>query len=174
MYNFKFNEKEYNLPNSWEDLTVEVFIEVLKLEKTKDLYQFDELYVAKMVEILLGISEEELNTFELDLFTTLVNEIGFLQNSPTYENKKDIYIDEVKYIAPANFNKLSLGEYASIKTLTKDKPYEDQMLTILSIIIRPEGEKFEASKINERRERFKKLRLVDVNECVNFFLSGSN
>ena len=64
MYKFNFNEKEYNLPNTWEDLTVEVFIEVLKLEKTKDLYQFDELYVAKMIEILLGISEEELNDFE--------------------------------------------------------------------------------------------------------------
>jgi hypothetical protein len=174
MYNFKFNEKDYSLPNTWEDLTVEVFIEVLKLEKTKDLYQFDELYVAKMIEILLGISEEELNDFDLDIFSTLVQEVGFLQNVPTYENKKEIFIDEVKYVTPANFNKLSLGEYASIKTLTKDKPYEEQMLTILSIIVRPEGEKFEASKINERKERFKKLRLVDVNECVNFFLSGSN
>ena len=174
MYNFNFKEKEYNLPNSWEDLNIEFFIEVLKLEKTKDLYQFDELYVAKMIEILLGITEEELNDFDLDIFSTLVQEISFLKNTPTYEDKKEIYIDEVKYVTPANFNKISLGEYASIKTLTKDKPYEEQILIILSIIVRPEGEKFEASKINERKERFKKVRLVDINECVNFFLSGSN
>jgi hypothetical protein len=173
MYNFKFNEKEYSLPNTWEDLTVEVFIEVLKLEKTKDLYQYDELYVARMIEILLGISEEELNEFELEIFTILVEEVHFLQKEPTYENKKEIFIDEVKYVTPSNFNKLTLGEYASIKTLTKDKPYEEQMLTILSIIVRPEGEKFEAAKINERKDRFKKLRLVDINEAVNFFLSGN-
>ena len=84
-----------------------------------------------------------------------------------------IFIDEVKYFTPSNFNKLTLGEYSSIKTLTKDKPYEEQMLTILSIIVRPEGEKFEAAKINERKDRFKKLRLVDINEAVNFFLSGN-
>jgi hypothetical protein len=174
MYNFNFNEKDYNFPNCWEDLSVEDFINILKLEKTKDLYQFDELYLAKIIEVLLNISEEEFNDFDLDIFSKLVQEISFLQETATYENKKDIYIDGVKYVTPMNFNKISLGEYASIKTLTKDKPYEEQLLIISSIIVRPEGEKFEATKINERKERFKKLRLVDINECISFFLSGNN
>jgi hypothetical protein len=172
MYNFKFNEKEYSLPNTWDDLLVEDFIKILKLEKQKSLYQFDELYAAKLVEILLNIEEEVLNEFDLGLFGELVEKLFFLQTLPDYTNKNEIILDGVKYVTPQNLNKLTLGEYASIKTLTKDKEYEEQILLILSIILRPEGEKFEANKIGDRVERFKKLRIIDVNEAVNFFLSG--
>jgi len=172
MYNFKFNEKEYSLPDCWDDLLVEDFIKILKLEKQKSLYQFDELYAAKLVEILLNIEEEVLNEFDLGLFGELVEKLFFLQTLPDYTNKNEIILDGVKYVTPQNLNKLTLGEYASIKTLTKDKEYEEQILLILSIILRPEGEKFEANKIGDRVERFKKLRVIDVNEAVNFFLSG--
>jgi hypothetical protein len=172
MYNFKFNEKEYNFPDCWDDILVEDFIKILKLEKQKSLYQFDELYAAKLVEILLNIEEEVLNEFDLGLFGELVEKLFFLQSLPDYTNKNEIILDGVKYVTPQNLNKLTLGEYASIKTLTKDKEYEEQILLILSIILRPEGEKFEANKIGDRVERFKKLRIIDVNEAVNFFLSG--
>lgn len=174
MYKFKFNDVEYNLADCWEDILVEDFIKILKLEKQKSLYQYDELYAAKLVEILLNIEEAVLNEFDLGLFGDLVEKLLFLQTSPDYKNKSEVILDGVKYVTPQNLNKLSLGEYASIKTLTKDKEYEDQILLILSIVLRPEGEKFEASKIVERADRFKKLRLVDVNEAVNFFLSGNN
>lgn len=173
MYNFKFNEKEYSLPDCWEDILVEDFIKILKLEKQKSLYQYDELYAAKLVEILLKVDEDELNEFDLGLFGELVEKLLFLQTLPDYKNKNEIILDGVKYVTPQNLNKLTLGEYASIKTLTKDKEYEEQILLILSIILRPEGEKFEANKIGERVERFKKLRIIDVNESVNFFLSGN-
>ncbi len=173
MYKFKFNEKEYNLPDCWDDVLVEDFIKILKLEKQKSLYQYDELYAAKLVEILLKVDEVELNEFDLGLFGDLVEKLLFLQSLPDYKNKNEIVLDGVKYVTPQNLNKLTLGEYASIKTLTKDKEYEEQILLILSIILRPEGEKFEANKIGERVERFKKLRIIDVNESVNFFLSGN-
>lgn len=172
MYNFKFNEKEYSLPDCWEDILVEDFIKILKLEKQKSLYQFDELYAAKLIEVLLNTDENIVDEFDLELFGELITRATFLHTVPNYTNKNDIILDGVKYVTPANMNKVSLGEYASIKTLTKDKDYEDQFLIILSILLRPEGEKFEATKIGERIEKFKKLRLVDVNETVNFFLSG--
>ena len=174
MLYFNFKEKEYSLPDCWEDILVEDFIKILKLEKQKSLYQYDELYAAKLVEILLKIEEDEFNQFELGLFEALCDKLLFLQTTPTYENKSEIVLDGVKYVTPENFNKLSFGEYASIKTLTKDKDFDEQILTILSIILRPEGEKFEASLIPQRKEMFKKLRLIDVNEAINFFLSGNN
>lgn len=172
MYEFNFNEKDYKFPDCWEDLLVEDFIKIVKLEKTKELYQFDELYAAKLVELLLGIDESEFDEFDLEIFTLLAEKLLFLQTPAEYKNKKEVFINGVKYVAPKNFNKLTMGEYSSIKILTKDKPYEEQILLILSIVLRPEGEKFEASKIGERIELYKKCRLVDVNEIVTFFLSG--
>lgn len=172
MYEFKFNEKEYKFPDCWDDLLVEDFIKILKLEKTKELYQHDELYAAKLVELLLGISEEEFNDFDLELFTLLAEKLIFLHEPADYKNKKEVFINGVKYVSPKNFNKLTMGEYSSIKIITKDKPYEEQILLILSIIFRPEGEKFEAAKIGERVELYKKCRLVDVYEIITFFLSG--
>ena len=45
MYKFKFNDVEYNFPDCWDDILVEDFIKILKLEKQKSLYQYDELYI---------------------------------------------------------------------------------------------------------------------------------
>lgn len=172
MFKFEIEGKEYNLPNCWEDIKIKNFIDILNLEKQRDIYFFDELYVAKMVEVLGEIPENVLDMMPLDLFGECVEALGFISEKFQDKPQEKIEIRGEVFIVPKNLNKLTLGEYSSIKILTKDKEFGEQVLIILSILLRKEGELFKPELIEERKKLFMELSLLEVNNIINFFLSG--
>jgi hypothetical protein len=172
MFEFKIKEKEYKIPNSWNDITIKNFLDILNLEKQREIYFFDELYIAKMVEVLGDIPEGDMNEMPLDLFGECVENLSFVNDKIVDEPKDKIEIGGEVFVVPTNLSKLSLGEYASIKILTKDKDFGEQILVILAVILRKDGESFKPDFIEERKRLFMGLNYVQVNNIINFFLSG--
>ena len=188
MKQFRLNEKEYNMPSNWSDLTLEHYVNLAMLEENKTQYLLGELYLLKVIEVLCGADGGDLDDLTIDMVTELSKEVGFLQTQPEWNNTKHIKIGDVDYAFPTDLNKLTMGEYISIKTLQEGATSEAAAIPlILAIILRPAKlikdnesgketwiqDKFDANNIEFRKDLFLKQPVFDLMGPITFFLSGS-
>lgn len=188
MKRFELDGKEYMMPTEWTELTLKHYVDLAKLEEMKTEYLLGELYLLKVIEVLCGVEGGELDELTLDLVTELSREVSFLQEEPVWQNEKMITIDDMPYAFPSELNKLTMGEYISIKTLQENSPSQAESIPyILSVILRPAKlvkdmetgkenwiqDKFDANNIEYRKELFLKQSVFKLMGPVSFFLNGS-
>ena len=188
MKEFRLNEKEWSMPSQWSDLTLEHYVNLATLEENKAEYILGELYLLKVIEVLCGAESGELDELTIDMVTELSKEVGFLQEQPNWNNTKNIKINDIDYAFPTDLNKLTMGEYISIKTLQEGATSQAAAIPlILAIILRPAKlvkdnesgketwvqDKFDANNIEWRKDLFLKQPVFDLMGPVTFFLNGS-
>lgn len=188
MKEFKLNGKDYQMPTEWNEMTLGHYVELSKLEENKTKYLFGELYLLKVIETLCMAEGGDLDDLTLDVVNELSNLLAYLQKEPTWTNSKHIRIGDVDYVFPPDLNKLTMGEYISMKTLQEgSQTQSDAIPLILAVILRPGKlvkdeesgketwiqDKFDANNIEYRKELFMKQPVFDLMGPVTFFLNGS-
>ena len=189
MKQFKLEEKEYNLPTSWDDMTLDVYVKLAKLDEQKEAFGIPELYLLKVIEALCGAEEGDLDDLTLDMVTELSNEVGYLQSEPKWNTKsRHIVIDEVDYVFPEDLNKLTMGEYISIKMLQEQQTTQAELIPyLLAVILRPGKkvvdeetkkekwiqDKFSTINLEHRKELFLTQPVFNLMGPVSFFLNGN-
>lgn len=188
MKKFELNNKEFMMPTSWSDLTLQHYVNLAQLEENKTQYLLGELYLLKVIEVLCSAEPGELDDLTIDMVSDLSKEVGFLQSEPKWNNTKHIKIDDIDYCFPADLNKLTMGEYISIKTLQENTPSQAQAIPlILAVILRPGKlikdlesgkenwiqDKFDANNIEWRKDLFLQQPVFDLMGPITFFLNGS-
>jgi len=188
MKKFELNGKDYHMPTDWKELTLKHYVELAKLEEQKSQYILGELYLLKVIEVLCLAEAGDLDDLTIEMVAELSNEVGFLQQEPEWNNTKHLRIGEIDYAFPTDLNKLTMGEYISIKTLQENSATNAEAIPyIISVILRPaklvkDGEsgkeawvqdKFDANNIDYRKELFLQQPVFDLMGPVTFFLSGS-
>lgn len=189
MKEFVFNEKDWKMINSWNDMTLGKYIEINRLLKTNKDFNIPEMLLFELIEILSGAEFNEFSELPLELFAELSNEISFIQDeTPEYKNEKHLKIGDIDYVFSQDFNKITTGEYLSIKSLSQGIDNLESILNTLTIILRPgklikneetggeewKQDKFDVENISYRKELFKDLKLVDVLQPVLFFSTGKS
>lgn len=188
MKTFKINDKEFNLKNSYEEWTIETYINFNKLSDQHQVLQLEDLYFLKLLEILCSVEGGDLDDMTLEDFTEITKELAYLSESPKFDEKTSYYnFNEVTYVIPRNFNLLTAGEKISIDTLNYERDQYDSWLNILAILVRPGTEikdpetgktfwirsKFDAQNIEYRKSIFKKAPFLLFYPVVTFFLFGN-
>ena len=183
----QLTDREIKVPNSWDDITLSKYIQVAKLEETKSSYSFEELYLMKLFEVLCDVEEGDLDSLTLDQVEEVSKELLFLSKQDGFKIKTHINIDDVDYVFPTDLNKLTMGEYISIKTLQERFTNQvDAMPYILAIILRPGKKvedpytkkerwvqnKFDVEGMEWRKDLFMNQPVTDLIGSINFFLSG--
>ena len=184
MKTFKVDDNEYKVPNSWEDMTLENYIDFFNFQDSNKDREIDDLYMIEVFEMpsdcdrVLDIPINELKD--------LLGELLFLSDTPKLNENKTILIDGKLY-GCVDLNKMTTGEYISIKTLMgSEKTVLNGLPKLLSIIIRPAEEvidsetgekklkieKFSVDNLTWRAEKLKELKVVDVLHWISFFLTG--
>lgn len=184
MKRFRVNENEWSVPNCWEDMTLENYINFFTFQDSKKGQEVDDLYMIEVFELLSGC--DEVLEIPIDELKDLLGELTFLSEMPKLNENKTIVIDGKLY-GCVDLNKMTTGEYISIKTLMgNEKTILQGLPKLLAIIIRPAEEykdpetgevrlnisKFSVDNINWRADKFKTLKIVDILHWINFFLSG--
>lgn len=183
-----------NLPASLDELTLKQFIEYSLLsEKIKedDDSVGNILNTYKIIEIITGASEEEVDELLIDEVKDLSEKLKVVLNQSKFNESPDrhIVIDGVDYVA-VNTNELTNGEYISLNILKEKYTTEIELLPrMLAILVRPgtkvfdserneeiwSVEKFNRRDINNlelRAEKFlAKGRAKDLIPVINFFLT---
>lgn len=188
MKEFRLNEKDYKMPTDWSEMTLAHYVELAKLEENKTKYLFGELYLLKVIETLCMAEGGDLDDLTLDVVNELSETLDYLQKEPTWTNTKHLRIGEVDYVFPHDLNKLTMGEYISMKTLQEQSlTQSDAIPLILAVILRPGKlvkdeesgketwiqDKFDANNIEYRKNLFMSQPVFDLMGPVSFFLSGS-
>jgi hypothetical protein len=187
MKQFKIREKEYQMPTNWNEVDLNIYVKLSELEETKANFGIPELYLLKVLEVLCNVEDGELDELTLDMVNDLVGLVSFVQEEPVWSNVNHLTIEETEYVFPDDLNKLTMGEYISIKTLQESNTTAGIIPYILAIILRPGSkivdpetgkekwiqEKFSTTNLEWRKELFLKQPVFNLLGPVSFFLSGS-
>ena len=159
---------EWNLPTSWDEVTLEMFQKIEKYYSDKDK-NFD---VRDVLDIFTSHTKDEINELPIEFTEKLMNKLSFLTTQPNFgEPKPSIEIDGEKYTVNV-MEKLKTGEYVAVDTVIKADQHN--YAAMLAILCRKDGEiydsKFEAEVFEDRQKLFEKQPIAKVMPIVSFFL----
>lgn len=187
MRNFDLNGKSYSLPENWEEMTLKVYVNIAKLEEKKAEYLLGELYLLKIIEALVDAEDGELDELTLEVVNDVSTCLSFLQTNYDWPSVKTLDIEGTTYVFPQDLNKLTMGEYISMKTFQENTQTQAEAIPyILAIILRPGRkevdeetkeekwiqDKFNANNIEYRKELFLNQPVMNLIGPVSFFLGG--
>jgi hypothetical protein len=150
------------LPKSWNDITVEQFIELRSLNNE----DFDSLfsYEIECLSILTDIDVDEFDDMEIDELSKIVKQVTFIKKQPS-----NIFKNQINNLTYIGLNDLKLGEFIDLEYYFAND-YVKHLTYISSVLYRKtklsEWEEliFEdySFNIENRKEQFNDLPITSV------------
>jgi hypothetical protein len=150
------------LPKSWNDITVEQFIELRSLNNE----DFDSLfsYEIECLSILTDIDVDEFDDMEIDELSKIVKQVTFIKKQPS-----NIFKNQINNLTYIGLNDLKLGEFIDLEYYFAND-YVKHLTYISSVLYRKtklsEWEEliFEdySFNIEKRKEQFNDLPITSV------------
>lgn len=160
---------EWNLPKSWDELTLKQFSEIERYyaDKEKDFDARD------VLEVFTAHSREDVDQLPIDFVESLLEALKWLSEPPKYgEPTNKIEIDGETYSVHVQ-EKLKTGEYIAFDTVIKQDKHN--YAAMLAILCRKEGEnydsKFENEVLPSRIAMFEKAPMLECMRICTFFLT---
>ena len=163
----------YNTIDSWSDVTLEKWIELVGLEEGSKTKEAEETIAA-----LSDIPKKLIKELSLRDVTAIMSKVAELQGGQDTVLKKVFEIDGVEYAMHPDLSEITLGEYADIESFIK-AGFEKNMPEIMAVLFRPITERngdayvIDAydGNITLRAEEMKKMSADQVQAAL-FFLSN--
>lgn len=199
MIKIKINDQEYGCPNSWEDITMQKYLDYLKVTAPtklrdlvsgegvtltkKDLYECYQ-YMAKVVEIFCGVPYEigikQLQVTELQKLWVYIEKA--LQtdyqyqyktaesgDKPSFRFKGDTYYLPTKLLAEETAGELIMAQLLQDGCKQLEQGNYIALAKVTAVLCRKKGEWYEDYDIEQRAQTFLELPM-DILLHVGFFL----
>ena len=169
-------QKTYNLINSWSDVTLAKWLQIIDIETGSKTKEAEETIAA-----LSDIPEQLIKELSLRDVAVIMGKVAELQSKQDTTLKKIIKIDGIEYAMHPDLSELTLGEYADIETFIKGG-LEKNMPELMAVLFRPIKEKsgdvyvIDAydGNITIRAEEMKKMSAEQVQSVLVFFYHLGN
>ena len=163
--------KEFKLINSWEDVTLEKWLQLIDFETGSKTEEAEETIAA-----LSNIPKELIKELELKDIAVIMSKISELQQKQNSSLKKVIEIDGKRYGFHPDLNSITLGEWSDLESMIKNN-VEKHLPEIMAILYRPIVEeqnniytiKAYDGDISIRAEQMKKMAAEQVQSALVFF-----
>ena len=163
--------KQYNLINSWEDVTLEKWLKLIEVEtesKTKEAFE--------TITALSDIPKQLVKELGIQDVAVILSKIADIQVKEKGALKRIIEVEGKEYGFHPDLNSITLGEYADIETFIKGG-IENNMPELMAILYRPITEKKNGvytiaaydGNITIRAEEMKKMSAGQVQSALVFF-----
>ena len=163
--------KNYNIVDSWEDVTLEKFMQLTMDEdvsKTKEVEQ--------TIALLSDLPQALIKELSLRDVTNIFDKLAELQVQENEMLTTTLTIDGVEYGMHPDLSEITLGEYADIETYVK-MGLQKHLPEIMAILFRPIVERendvytIEAynGDIKIRAEKMKQMNAEQVQQVLVFF-----
>ena len=164
--------KEYNLINSWKDVTLEQWLDLSTNEESKTKE------AEETITALSDIPKKLVKELSLRDVAVIMGKVAELQAEQDSELKRIIELEGKEYGFHPDLDSITLGEYADLETMLKNG-IEDNMPEVMAILYRPIVEKknkvytIEAydGNIRIRAEQMKKMSAEQVQSALRFFFA---
>jgi hypothetical protein len=169
-------QKTYNLIDSWSDVTLEKWMQVIDIETGSKTKEAEETIAA-----FSDIPKKLVKELPLKDVAIIMEKIAELQTKQDTLLKKVIEINGVEYGMHPDLSEITLGEYADIETFIKNG-LEKNMPEIMAVLFRPiierKGEVYTIEaydgEITIRTEEMKKMTAEQVQNTLVFFWNFVN
>lgn len=159
----KDGDKEISMVNSWEEMTISQFIEIQQIlfADISDTYKS-----VNLVSVLTGISVDELEDYNVNLYSRLNNQLNFLHNQVPTVNHKDVYeVNGTKYILKADLTNISTAQYVDYQSYLQ----ENNPVKLASVWLIPEGYQYnDGYDMNKVWNDISQMKLIDI-KAISFF-----
>jgi hypothetical protein len=186
MIEIEIENKLVKCPQSWDDVKLKTFEELLHFIKTTNLKEGDILYTLKVFSILLNLDINILKCLTRAGFNSLAELLSFTKIEPTSSNTEEWVIEGKKFRLFKELNQITMGDSISIETLVKDMDDSYIISAILPFVVRPVLNRtnldgtveedlgdVDYKRINKVRDLLSKnLSIRDVLILKDFFLGG--
>ena len=168
--------KEYNIKNSWEDVTLEKWVKLITFEKLSSTQE-----AMEVLGVLTDMPKKLIRELALQDVANIMSKVTELQRKDKVVLKKIIKLEDKQYGFHPNLEDLTLGEWADIETFM-EQGLDNNMHNIMAILFRPILEIENNAYIIEayngniavRAEKFKKMSAEQVKSALVFFWSFAN
>lgn len=165
MKTITYLEKSVNVPENWDEVTLEVYESFYK-----DKPETPRDRVA-LVSRICSTDPELILNWPSEIFVMILDITNFLWVEYIVDPSPSVKVDGVTYTIQVE-EKLTLGEYIDADSAVKES--DNALRNLLSIVCRPYGEKYDPDKSEERVEMFAKLPMSQVQPLLSFFLHCKN
>jgi len=164
---------QINLPKSWENVFVDQFIEIRKLDDGESSFFIKQIELLAILTDTLPDDEmwEDLDVEELSKF---IKELKWLYSEPSKNFKKQI--GDLHCI---DINKITFGQFIDLNHFFSEN-YLDNIYMICAILYRKKSqnewgttiyEPYDSINIFERSELFKELPITDIYGILDYYIS---
>ena len=167
----KKETKEYNVINSWSDVTLEKWIKLVDLQNGTNS---DEALGS--IKELSDIPEKLIKNLNIANVAMILKHLSNLQADANTNLQRKIEIEGIRYGFHPDLSEITLGEYADIETFLKNG-IEKHLPEVMAILYRPILEEkndvytIQAydGKLSMRAEAMKRMKTEDVQSSLVFF-----
>ena len=163
--------KEFKLINSWSDVTLSTWLQLIDFETGTKTEEATETIAA-----LTDIPKKLIKELALSDVAVIMSKVGELQQKQDTKLKRIITINEVEYGFHPDLDSITLGEYADIEQFIKNG-IDKQLPELMSVLYRPVKLKKNEIYIIEpydgdirlRAEEMKQMSAEQVQSALVFF-----
>ena len=163
--------KEFKLINSWKDVTLEKWLQLIDFETGTKTEEATETIAA-----LSNIPKQLVKELALSDVAVIMSRIAELQAKQDSSLKRIIEIDGIEYGFMPDLDSISLGQYADLETFIKNG-IEKNLPEIMAVLYAPIKEKKNDiyivdaydGNIRLRAEEMKKMSAQQVQSALVFF-----
>ena len=123
--------KEFKLINSWADVTLETWLQLIDFETGTKTEEATETIAA-----LSDIPKQLIKELSLSDVAVIMSKVGELQQKQDTNLKRIIEINDVEYGFHPDLDSISLGEYADIEQFIKNG-IDKNLPELMSVLYRP-------------------------------------
>ena len=163
--------KEFKLISSWEEVTLEKWLQLIDFETGTKTEEATETIAA-----LSDIPKQLIKELALSDVANIMSKVAELQQKQDTKLKRIIEINDVEYGFHPDLDSISLGEYADIETFIKNG-IDKNLPELMAVLYRPVKEKkndiyiIDAydGDIRLRTEEMKQMSAQQVQSALVFF-----
>lgn len=183
MYKLKINDKEYQIPTSFDDITMQDYVRCFSsLEDTDSLKGADLFHTvreneSKIISRLLGEDDDFCLNMPIVIYNDLAESLSFIYNIKSLKHSNEIVVDGEKYSIPKP-EEFSLRQWIDVDVTMQDEGNNDRFLELLCILLMKRGDdgKFIPYKGDESKKLLEKVRKMRASDGLgivyHFFLKG--
>lgn len=163
-------EKEYEIPTSFKEMSVEKLIEITNVNE-EGIFAKSKEYLKIFVE---DLDDDEIDNISIESFNKIVDLFSYIDiDIANITEEKEIEIDGIIYAYPSTFEEIKLGEWVdseyvinqSLKQGKKNAIF-DNIHKLMAIYVRQKGEKYNSNNNKKREELF--LEKINAEYAINF------
>lgn len=165
---FKIAEKEYRVPESWDEVTLEQFVEAYADLRKEDQTKRDKV---RFVLDLFGLEYREFCRLSTDDQLRIIDAARFaLEDLPAAKDDPGFEFEGVRYTVPANWGEVSVAEWLDVDHYLNALGPIRGIPHFLAIYFRPADRKeYDSEGASQLAEKFKSMKITAAWGAANFF-----